>query len=265
MYLLMNQAITGNNSLQNPSQRKLTSSKRAHATSPKGIGSPAPLRRLIHLVAGIAFSSALATLAACSDPPTEPVPKPSATPSASLPVELTPLQRYLNLSQLRISLKTMHDRYFLDHFKLETGAPNLHPKLVAPVRNYVIESALGRSLLDRFLSEFTPLVSAVELQQMNLWLSSPLGSKVNSLEMAPFTDPNFITPNLKHNTLNPKRQALISDYVDTNRLADISVNVLRLTKMGVLQGIQSVSNNASPIKAPEVTQNDRIAISRIRT
>ncbi|MEJ2741637.1 MAG: hypothetical protein P8176_03935 [Gammaproteobacteria bacterium] len=257
----MSQAITGNNSLQKTSKRKLTPLLfivfRLNTASNASFLKQIWMCVLASLL--ISFS-----LTGCfeSHPESESEPSPPQAPEVSRAEsqepELTPLQRYLDVSQMRISLKTMHDRYFLGHFKLESQKPNLPPSLVAPVRNYIIESVHGTSLLDRFIGALKPYVHERELQQMNQWLTSPLGAKVNALEMGEFIDPNFAPPRLKHSTLPPERQKLIAEYVDLNQLVNISVNVLRLIKMSVLQGMQSVTSNTNPIQAPSVTENDRL-------
>lgn len=205
------------------------------------------------LTAGLAF-----TLSGCGEKPEEPE---LEVMPATAPVVLekrSPIQMFLDLSHVRISLKTMHDQHYLNYFRLETPAPDLHPLVVPQVRNYIIESVHGGTLLDRFMSAFQSKVTEEELTQMNQWLGSPLGRRVTNLEMGKFNNPNFAQKAIKFDSLDPERQALISEYVDINNLVSISINVLRLTKIGILEGIQSSQRNPRKIPPPEVTENDLV-------
>lgn len=180
------------------------------------------------------------------------------TPEPVLVETRSPLQMFLDSSHIRISLKTMHDRHYLNYFRLETAQPDLHPFLVPQVRKYIIEGVHGGTLLDRFITAFQSRVTETELQQMNQWLNSPLGNAVTALEMGKFTDPNFQLKTVKYESITTERQALISEYVDTNNLVSVSINVLRLTKTGVMEGMQSGQAHPRKILPPTVTENDLV-------
>jgi len=210
------------------------------------------------LGANISTALLLALLIGCSQP-AEPI-KPEAPTPLPTPTEeqRSPLQLFLDLSHIRISLKTMHDQHYLNYFRLETPEPDLHHLLIPQVRNYIIESVHGGTLLDRFVSAFEAKVTEAEINQMNQWLQSPLGKKVTLLEMGKFTDPNFTLKPVKYESLDADRQALITEYVDENNLVSISINVLRLTKIGILKGIQSGQVRPQKVSPPDVTENDLV-------
>lgn len=209
------------------------------------------------IVCCILMTGLTGSLSGCGDKPKEP--KHETLPIApAVSQKRSPIQLFLDLSHIRISLKTMHDQHYLNYFKLESPEPDLHPLVIPQVRNYIIESVHGGKLLDRFMSAFQPKVTNEDLNQMNQWLGSPLGQRVTDLEMGKFTNPNFSQKGVKFDSLDPERQSLISEYVDINNLVSISINVLRLTKVGILEGIQSVQRNPQKIPAPEVTENDLV-------
>lgn len=241
----MNQAMERNNRLQSEKHGKFAADPMRKVT------------RCFVYMAYMATVSATLTVGGCSKTPEEA--ETDVLPKITAAVEQrSPIQLFLDLSHIRISLKTMHDQHYLNYFRLETPTPDLHPMVVPQVRNYVIESVHGGTLLDRFMSAFQSKVTNDELTQMNQWLSSPLGREITNLEMGKFTDPNFSLKPIKFDSLPPERQALISEYVDTNNLVSISINVLRLTKIGILEGIQSSQPRPQKVTPPEVTENDLV-------